>query len=201
MSTRDDLELERRFGQKNNFNLAKAVHSAYRPVRLESGGEVPILRESDRQEVRRRLEGLKNPVKLFVFTQTINCPYCPPNQQLAEEVGSLSNNIQVEVLNAILDKERVQAFGVDKVPAMAVVGAPLAPGSDHLQHPQEDLAPRAEFDYGIRFYGVPAGYEFVSFLEAIRRVSAGDSGLSPESREALAKIGQPVHLQVFTTPT
>ena len=56
-------------------------------------------------------------------------------------------------------------------------------------------------DYGIRFYGLPAGYEFSTLLDAIVEVSKGDSRLRPESREKLAKIAQPVHLEVFVTPT
>jgi len=56
-------------------------------------------------------------------------------------------------------------------------------------------------DYGIRFYGLPAGYEFSTLLDAILAVSMGDSGLLPASREKLAKLAQPLHLEVFVTPT
>jgi glutaredoxin-like protein len=79
-----------------------------------------------------------------------------------------------------LDKEVVERYEVDKIPAIAVEG---------------------EKDYGVRFYGVSAGYEFSSFIEAIKSVSAGDSGLAPKTREALAGLKDPLHLQVFVTPT
>jgi alkyl hydroperoxide reductase subunit AhpF len=56
-------------------------------------------------------------------------------------------------------------------------------------------------DYGIRYYGLPAGYEFSTVLDAILDVSKGDSGLEAESKEKLAHLAQPVHLEVFVTPT
>lgn len=73
-------------------------------------------------------------------------------------------------------------YGVDKIPAIVVLG-------------------ENDKDYGIRFFGVPAGYEFSSLLEAIKIASSGDSGLSPEAREAVGNIKNQVHIQVFVTLT
>jgi alkyl hydroperoxide reductase subunit AhpF len=56
-------------------------------------------------------------------------------------------------------------------------------------------------DYGIRFIGIPSGYEFMSLLDAVKAVSSGDSGLSEESRQLLAEVKEPLTLQVFVTPT
>jgi alkyl hydroperoxide reductase subunit AhpF len=56
-------------------------------------------------------------------------------------------------------------------------------------------------DYGIRYYGVPAGYEFAALVNDIFDVSRGDSGLSAQSKAALAQLKEPLHLQVFSTPT
>lgn len=58
-----------------------------------------------------------------------------------------------------------------------------------------------ERDYGIRYYGAPVGYEFATLLTDIADVSKGESNLKPETKEALKKIDQKVHLQVFATPT
>jgi alkyl hydroperoxide reductase subunit AhpF len=99
---------------------------------------------------------------------------------LIEELAQLSDKLSLETCDFILDKEKVAQYAVDKVPATAV---------------------RDGKDYGIRFYGLPAGYEFSNLLDAIIEVSRGDSGLRPESRAKLAKIAQPVHLEVFVTPT
>ena len=56
-------------------------------------------------------------------------------------------------------------------------------------------------DHGIRFFGIPSGYEFMSLLDAIVLVSGGDSGLAPASRTMLAELRSPLNLQVFVTPT
>jgi len=95
-------------------------------------------------------------------------------------VASLSDKISIEVYNFAIDKEKAQEYKVDKIPAIVVMG---------------------EKDYGIRFYGLPGGYEFVSLIEAIKAVSARDSGLTSESRELVKKLTRPVHIQVFVTLT
>jgi len=95
-------------------------------------------------------------------------------------VKELSDKISLEVYNFQLDKEKVTQYRVDKIPVTVVEGSK---------------------DYGIRFYGIPLGYEFVPFLEAIKDVSRESTDLLPETRAALGEINEPVHLQVFTTPT
>jgi glutaredoxin-like protein len=97
-----------------------------------------------------------------------------------QEVAALSDKLDIEVRDFVLDKEVVERYGVDKIPAIAVEG---------------------EKDYGVRFYGVPAGYEFTSLIEAIKAVSAGESGLAPKTKEILAGLKDSLHLQVLVTPT
>ena len=58
-----------------------------------------------------------------------------------------------------------------------------------------------DVDYGIRFYGIPSGYEFVSLLEAIKLVGGAAPSLSPATLQALETLTEPLHLQVFVTPT
>ena len=60
---------------------------------------------------------------------------------------------------------------------------------------------QGDTDTGIRFYGIPSGYEFVSLMEAIKMSSTGDSGLSPAARDYLKSLDKDVHIQVFVTPT
>ena len=67
---------------------------------------------------------------------------------------------------------------------------------------EEGQPPQAvERDYGLRFYGVPSGYEFMTLIGDIRDVSRGESGLSEETKLMLLRVKDPVHFQVFTTPT
>ncbi len=139
-----------------------------------------LIDDKDAQEVRERLSGMVSPVKLVHFTQELNLEYGREAKQLIEELGGMSDKLSVEVYNYLLDRERVAEYGIDKVPATVI---------------------RNGKDYGIRFYGLPAGYEFATVLDTILSVSKVDSGLKAESREKLARITQPTHLEVFVTPT
>lgn len=139
-----------------------------------------LLNESVRSQVRTSLAELANPVRLLVFTQEMECQFCRENRELAEEVGALSDKVKVEVYNFLLDKEKVDEFKIARVPALVVAG---------------------EKDYGIRFYGVPAGYEFTSLLNALQLVGRRDSGLRPETRARLKTLDKPVAVDVFVTLT
>ncbi|HMD83381.1 MAG TPA: hypothetical protein VKO18_01625 [Terriglobia bacterium] len=139
-----------------------------------------LLRDTDVEEIRTRLQPMTSPVKLVHFTQELNLEYGREAKQLLEELTQISEKLSLETCDFLLDKEKVAEYAIDKVPATAV---------------------RDGKDYGIRFFGLPAGYEFAALLDGILTVSKGDSGLQPESREKLAQLTQPLHLQVFTTPT
>jgi glutaredoxin-like protein len=58
-----------------------------------------------------------------------------------------------------------------------------------------------EEDYGIRFYGIPAGFEFTSLIHTIRMIGTATSQIDEATVEALAAVEEPVHMQVFVTPT
>ena len=139
-----------------------------------------VLTEDVRNSTQKEFEELPGKVKLVVFTQEFECAHCRENTSLAKEVAALSDQVDIEVNDFVLDKEAVERYGVDKIPAIAVEG---------------------EKDYGVRFYGVPAGYEFTSLIEAIKAVSAGGSGLAARTKETLGELKDPLHLQVFVTPT
>jgi len=139
-----------------------------------------LLRDTDVAEIRERLQAMVNPVKLVHFTQELNLEYGREARQLLEELAQISDKLTLESYDFLLDKEKVAEYAVDKVPATVI---------------------RNGKDYGIRFIGLPAGYEFAALLDAILVVSKEDSGLLPESREKLAQLTEPLHLQVFTTPT
>jgi glutaredoxin-like protein len=141
---------------------------------------VPLLREEDRTAIRQRLEGMVQPVRLVNFTQELECAHCRETRTLLEELAPLSDKLSLTVHNFQIDTSEAEKYGVDKIPATVLVG---------------------DRDRGVRFYGVPAGYEFASLLEAILALSRRDSGLAPASREKLAALAAPVHLQVIVTPT
>jgi glutaredoxin-like protein len=139
-----------------------------------------LLNDQIRNDVRDMLAGVEQPVTLKVFTQSFECEYCKETRELVEEVAALSDKVTAEVYDLEKDAALAESLGVDKIPAIAVVGAK---------------------DYGVRLFGIPSGYEFGTLIEDIKMVSSGDSGLSPETRKMVAGLKEPVHVQVFTTPT
>jgi len=147
---------------------------------------MPLISDKDAEFLKKEFEEkLTGSVKLVMFTQTVECQYCGETRQIVQEIAGLSEKITAEILNFVTDKAVAEVYGVDKIPAIVVLRV-------------ED---GEEKDYGVRFYGIPSGYEFTSVIEDIIDVSKGDSGLQPQTREAVAELGEPVHFQVFVTPT
>jgi glutaredoxin-like protein len=139
-----------------------------------------FLKDKDRKQLQKEFEQLVQPVKLVLFTQELDCELCRETKELLEEVASLSDKITLETFNLQIDREKAAEFRVDRTPALAVMNGK---------------------DYGIRYFGIPSGYEFGSLIEDILDVSRGESGLQAATKDALAKLTQPVHFQVFVTPT
>jgi alkyl hydroperoxide reductase subunit AhpF len=140
-----------------------------------------LIQEDVAAQLKQEFERLKEPVRLVVFSQALADPESEQVRRLVEELGGLDERIRVQSHNYVLDKEPVEALGIARIPAIAILGA--------------------EKDYGIRFYGLPTAYEFGTLIDGILDVSSGDSGLAPETRAALAELPRNVHLQVFSTPT
>ena len=143
-----------------------------------------MLKKEIQAQVQKEFARLDAPVKLVVFTQSFECQYCTETRELIEEVAELAPQLSVEIYDLVTDKALADEYGIDKIPAVAVVR-----GGEQ------------ERDYGIRFYGIPSGYEFSTLIQDIVMVSSGDSGLSEQTKVQLAKLEEPVHLQVFVTPT
>jgi glutaredoxin-like protein len=141
-----------------------------------------MINDKDKKAVSDRLSKLTGPVKLVMFTQEMECQFCKETHELVEEIAALSDKISVEVKDFLKAEVDAKKLGIDKIPAVAVLGD-------------------GDKDYGIRFYGIPAGYEFMSLLEAIEIVSKGESGLSANGKERIKGLSKPVNLQVFVTPT
>ena len=139
-----------------------------------------LIQESHKSLIRKKLGAMKDEVSIVYFTQEMECAHCMETHQMLEEVSALSDKLALQVFDFQGDKAEAERYSIDKIPAIVI---------------------KHRKDYGIRFYGVPAGYEFASFLEDLIMVSQGDSGLSPRAKETLGSLAGPVHIQVFVTPT
>jgi glutaredoxin-like protein len=123
---------------------------------------------------------LVDPVKIVMFTQEVECRFCSQTRQLAKEMPTLSDKITTEVYDFMADGEKVKEFGIERIPALAIVG---------------------KKDYGVRMYGVPYGYELQTLIEAIINVSRGKTDLSDKTKQILRDVKAPVHIKVFVTLT
>jgi len=139
-----------------------------------------FLTAQDEQAVKREFEKLTGPVKLTVFASELGPESNAETVALIKEVAALSDQISVAVLNPHIERDETAAYDISVTPAVAVEGAK---------------------DYGIRFLGVPAGYEFSNLMDSILAVSSGEAQLKDETKAALAGLTEDVTIKVFTTPT
>jgi glutaredoxin-like protein len=135
---------------------------------------------------------MAGPVVIIFFTQEAarlvlpdhlrgqECLYCKETRQLLQEVSSLSKKIELTIYDFVADKVKAAEYRVDKIPSIIIQGAE---------------------DYGIRFFGIPSGYEYMSLVESIIDVSKGATDLSQKTKDALKDLAKDVHIQVFVTPT
>jgi len=138
------------------------------------------------RQVKEVFDQLTNPVELLYFgQQTEGDEYCAETLQLLEEVVALSNMINMSIYDLDQNTEQAHQYKVDKAPGFVIAGK----DGDHI------------IDYGIRYYGIPSGHEFTSLINDLVMVSSRNSALSEPTRQFLKNLTQPVHLQVFVTPT
>ena len=102
-----------------------------------------------------------------------------------EEVVDLSDELELETYDLDDDAGIAEQYKVDKAPGIVIAGR----DGDQI------------LDYGIRYAGIPSGHEFSSLVHDLVLVSGRQSGLNQRTRDFLAKLDKPVHLQVFVTPT
>jgi glutaredoxin-like protein len=142
-----------------------------------------LLSDQDRQTITKHLAELTHPVTLLFFTQTIGGPETAAiTKQILGEVAELSDKVSVDEVNFVLDKERATQHGIEGVPAIALL--------------------RNGEDTRMRFLGAPAGYEFMSLIEAIILAGGDDSGLSGDSKRLVAEhVSGPIDIKVFVTPS
>ena len=139
-----------------------------------------ILDDDDRAEVQGVLEDLTDPIEVHVFTED-DCQYCDETVALVEDIESLTDKITVETHE--MDDPLAEELGAD-----------FYDGGPVTVITREDIR-------GVRYFGIPSGQEFASFLQDLISVSTGETDLSESIKAELAEIDEPVDITVFVTPT
>jgi glutaredoxin-like protein len=128
---------------------------------------------------------IQEPVQVLYFGSEKNCEYCADTKQLLEEVTALSDRLDLSVYDIDQDQATAAQYNVTNTPAIVIAAKD---GSTVT-------------DLGVQYSGIPSGHEFNTLINDILMVSKRDSGLSQKTREFLKNLDQPLHLQVFVTPT
>lgn len=135
-----------------------------------------------RKQIGDILSRLTERVNLLYFTQEMECGICKDTHEFLNEFTALSDKIGLTSFDFVKDKDKAAHYKVDKIPAIV-------------------LLDKNDNDTGIRFFGLPGGYEINSFIQSIFEVSGLREPLPPKAAEALKKIDRDVHIQVFISLT
>ncbi|HIH44496.1 MAG TPA: glutaredoxin [Candidatus Methanoperedenaceae archaeon] len=139
-----------------------------------------MLSDNAKVLLKKKFEGLTDKVSLITFTQEFECRFCKETRELVLDIAAASPLIEAKVLDFVKDAGEAKRLRVNKIPAIAITG---------------------KKDYGIRYYGVPAGFELPVLVDDIIDVSRGATTLPATVKARLAEIKKPVHIQVFVSPT
>ena len=143
-----------------------------------------LLTAADQQALRDAFGAMTRPVTILFFTQAIGCETCGETRQILNELTEVTTQVTIEEVNLVLEGERAASYGIDRAPGLVL------------------LAGDEKADTRIRMLGAPAGYDFMSLVDAILLVSGGSpQRLSAATEARLAGVSEPISVQVFVTPT
>jgi glutaredoxin-like protein len=150
-----------------------------------------VLTDVQKEQVRKLfLENLDKRVTIVLFTQREAslpvpggahvCETCAEAEQILTTISDLNHKLELKIYDFVTDEKLAKQYSIKEIPAFVLLG---------------------DKDYGIRYHGVPSGYEFAALLQAVISVSKRRGELSDQTKRALAQISQQVHAKIFVTPT
>jgi alkyl hydroperoxide reductase subunit AhpF len=142
---------------------------------------MPIFAPEDEDRVRGLLDGLERPVELLVALGPEESPlpgardidFGAETERVVAGLAALSGRVMYRV--------EEEPRGFERYPAIAVL-------------PEDE-------DVGLRYYGLPWGYELGTLIGAVLEAGRSESSLRPESLERLATLERDLAIDVFVTPT
>jgi alkyl hydroperoxide reductase subunit AhpF len=150
---------------------------------------MPLLQSHDREQLRQLFtERLVEPVTVQLYTQGASplaapahqCQTCRETGELLAELAALSDRIRVETHDLVVEAVEANRQGIERIPALVVHGRGRGT---------------------VRYFGIPAGYEFAVLVEALLDASRGTTGLAPSTRAELGRLPGRLHIEVLVTPT
>jgi glutaredoxin-like protein len=147
-----------------------------------------IITPEDRQTLQTLfVQELQDDVNITYFTQRESvslvpgqeCSSCKETRELLEEVIETSDKLHLSVKDFVRDEQEAQRLGITRIPAFILRG--------HARG-------------AVRYFGIPAGYEFATLIEDLIDVSQGSTRLNEKTREVLSTVEKDLHIQVFVMP-
>ncbi len=140
-----------------------------------------IFRADEEGRVRELLDALERPVELLVAHGPEETPlpgardvdFGAETERIVEGIAALSERVTFRVED--------EPPGFERYPAIAVL-------------------PDGE-DVGVRYYGLPWGYELASLIGGVIEAGRRVPSLKAESLERLAALDRDLLIDVFVTPT
>ena len=145
-----------------------------------------FLKEKDKEFLRQKFASeFDKDVELLFFKKSLDCEYCEDEENLLRELAETSDKIHLTIKNIVLDKSEAENYSIVDAPALAI-----------LRRENGKVK-----DFGVRFYGIPAGYEFSALIESITLVSQGKAGVPSDIEDKLKNLDKDITILVFVTPT
>ena len=140
-----------------------------------------IFRPEDEAQVRKVFDGLERSVELLIAHGPEETP-----RPGARDVDFAAETVRVvaglaELSDQVTYRVETEPPSFERYPAVAV----LPEGRD----------------FGVRYYGLPWGYELGSLIGAVVEAGRAESSLKADSLERLESIDRDLAIDVFVTPT
>jgi len=141
-----------------------------------------IFNKENAKKIKEFLKQMKDKVEIVYFTQEFECNLCQQTHEFLKEFDQFTSKIKLTVLDFEKDSQRAAELGVDKIPAIVLLDAKGQ-------------------NTGVRFYGLPGGYEINSFLKALVEASGKLTEYEKEIEKAITVINKDIHIQVMVALT
>jgi glutaredoxin-like protein len=140
---------------------------------------VGLLSEEDKEYLREEFEKtLERKVDILYFEkQEKESQYSLQTKELLEELVALNNNLSL-IIESCDNADKMKSEELTLCPSIKIKSG------------------RSGF---INFYGIPAGYEFTSLVEAIKDMGSETLSLPDDVVKGLKELKKPIDIKVFIT--
>jgi len=136
----------------------------------------------EKKQLKELFEKIENPVQILYFFKEVECDTCIKNNEFVEEISKLSKKIFLKKIECTTKNKISNHFKIEMVPAII-------------------LTNKQKIDFGIRYYGLPGGYEINSFVNSILEVAGIKDSLPKNILERIAKVDQKIKIKIFVNLT